>query len=335
MVGKRLKVNHRGIEFYSKNNTWWGVVMIKNVVIYGNTRLDYSWFVKTFKEGLLLNGNMVHLIDYRTTPPARAYERMAQIKPDVCFTHLTFHNQIYPMNQVMNMFADARKNFGVKIVHVIMDAREEPRYAGDISQAFDCALLSQTKNLEKFQNYWKIPVYFFSYCSLTYNKMASPCGNLQFADPVFTGNPHAHEDRVAFLTELQHRMHIQTFVTQSKGDLRHRTPELSSSAWAILGLCTGYDIDGYIDVRPFQYMGAGAVMITRRFKGMDNVIPPDLYFPFDGYTPDDAEFVRECYKQKCYYNGNGKMREKAFKYIQQHHSSKVRLLDIMEAVNGS
>ena len=47
--------------------------------------------------------------------------------------------------------------------------------------------------------------------------------------------------------------------------------------WSILGLCTGYDLDGYIDVRPFQYLGEGAVLIARKFLNMDNIIPPDLY----------------------------------------------------------
>lgn len=302
-------------------------------VIYGNTKLQYSWFFKTFKQGLELNNHNVYLIDYRSTPPANAYRMLEKIKPHVCFTHLTFH-KIYSSDVIMNMYRDCRRKLGIKMVHVLMDAREEPRYNSNISHAFDCALLSQTKNLEKFKNYWRIPVHYFPYCSLTYKNMAPVVKSLQFKEPVFTGNPMAHEDRIAFLAKLQKLMSIRTFVTQSANDLRHLTPELSSSAWAILGLCTGYDIDGYMDVRPFQYLGAGAVMIMRKFKGMDNEIPPDLYYSFDSYSQADAELVKEIYNKKCYQKNNIEMRQKAFNFIQQNHSSKVRLKAIMEAVTN-
>jgi hypothetical protein len=79
--------------------------------------------------------------------------------------------------------------------------------------------------------------------------------------------------------------------------MRHRTQELSASAKCVMGLCTGYDVDHYIDVRPFQYLGSGACMITRKFKGMDDIIPPDLYYPFEGYNQKDAKYVKELYQR--------------------------------------
>ena len=135
---------------------------------------------------------------------------------------------------------------------------------------------------------------------MTQDRLATPIDRFAFKEPVFTGNPHAHTDRTNFIQLLNTILPMRTFITQSPGDLREFTPELSMSAYAILGLCTGYDIDHYIDVRPFQYMGAGAVMITRRFKGMDDIIPPDLYFPFHGYTASDAASVKYIYDQYCY-----------------------------------
>jgi hypothetical protein len=38
-------------------------------------------------------------------------------------------------------------------------------------------------------------------------------------------------------------------------------------------------------------------MITRKFKGMDDIIPPDLYYPFEGYTQKDAKYVKELYQK--------------------------------------
>jgi len=90
---------------------------------------------------------------------------------------------------------------------------------------------------------------------------------------------------------LDKKLKIEKFQTQSKNDIRHKTSEVSASAQCILGFCTGYDIDGFIDVRPFQYMGAGAVMITRKFKGMDDIIPDDLYYFINGYEKQDLNDV--------------------------------------------
>jgi hypothetical protein len=164
--------------------------------------------------------------------------------------------------------------------------------------------------------------------------MAKPVPELTFPEAVFTGNPNSHPDRTLFIQKLQKKMPIRIFMTQSNNDLRHRTPELSSSAWAILGLCTGYDIEHYIDVRPFQYMGCGAVMITRKFHMMDNIIPPDLYYPFDSYDDNAVGDVRYYYEIMCKNQPNTEMRQKAFKYIQQKHSSKVRMKDIMDVILG-
>lgn len=148
----------------------------------------------------------------------------------------------------------------------MQDARHEPRFAERLDGVFDLALVGQIQNIPKFQNYWNIPVYFFPYSSLTYQRIAPQNKNLAFNEPVFTGSPQAHRDRSAFIAALQRIMPIRIFQTKSGNDLRDKNAELSSSAQCILGLCTGYDIGGYMDVRPFQYLGAGACMIMRKFK---------------------------------------------------------------------
>jgi hypothetical protein len=96
--------------------------------------------------------------------------------------------------------------------------------------------------------------------------MAEPVKDLMFKKPIFTGSPNSHKDRSQFIKKLQEIMPIKIVTTKSSENLRGRTPELSVSAKCILGLCTGYDIGGYIDVRPFQYLGTGACMIMRKFK---------------------------------------------------------------------
>ena len=300
------------------------------IVILGNTNLQYSWFVLTFKQGLKLNGYDVFEIDYRSTHVNAIRNKLTEIKPLCTFTHLTFH-PIKPLDEMLDMFKTLRRKYGIKFVHVLADARHEPRYNGDISSSFDLALVSQLQNLQKFSNYWKIPTYFCPYSSLTYDSMVQPVPELSFDIPVFTGNPNAHADRSKFIKSLQKIMPIKIFITQSKNDLRHKTLELSASARCILGLCTGYDIDGYIDVRPFQFLGTGAFMIIRKFKGMDDIIPDDLYIPF--YSYNDPYVVKELFEEWKDKN-TIPIRRSAFDFIQRYHSSKVRMENVINTIEG-
>lgn len=299
------------------------------VVLLGNTNLLYSWFVRSFRQGFQLLGHTVHHIDYRATPIDQIKSQLYQLKPDIMFVHLTFHPGIKPLDQIMQLYADIRRDCGTKIIHYLADARHEPRYAKDISSGIDMALLSQTENLEKFGNYWGVPTFYCPYSAMTQENMALPVEDLMFKNPVFTGSPDSHPDRSQFIRYLQKLTKIEIFQTQSPQDLRNRTAELSTSATCILGLCTGYDIGGYIDVRPFQYLGAGAFMIIRKFKDMDKIIPDDLYIPFYGYEYSDAEFVSE---EFCYwkYENTLPIRQSAFDYMQRYHSSKVRMSEILD-----
>jgi|GEM_PF-4983282 len=306
-------------------------------VILGNTNLGYSWFVLTYREGLKLNDVDVFEIDYKSTPIELIKKKLLDIKADYCFTHLSFHQNINPIEKILQLYSDINKSVGTKFIHTLNDARIEDRYMGDISNSIFCAFVGNLECLHRCNIAWKVPVFYAAYSSLTYEKMANPVKDLCFDEPVFTGSPTAHKDRFEFIQKLQNYTPIKIFQTQSKEDLRSRTPELSVSAHAILGLCTGYDINCYIDVRPFQYMGTGAVLIARKFKNMDYLIPQDLYYSFDDYSDDSAKKVIDIYKNKCYKKNNKLMREKAFNYIQQCHSSRVRLkyiLQILETIGN-
>jgi len=305
------------------------------VVILGNTKLGYSWFVRTFKQGLELNGHDVYEIDYRTTKPPEIFNLVNYIKPRIMFTHLSFH-PVYPVPAVLQLYRDIRKKVGTKIIHVLADARHEPRYNKDLKGVIDFAFVSQTENLEKFSNYWKIPTFFCPYSCITQNSIAPINKNLQYRWPVFTGTPNAHPDRKMFLEKLQKKIKLHIFQTQSNEDKRNQTPELSSSAQCILGLCTGYDIKHFIDVRPFQYLGAGAVMIIRKFKNMCDIIPNILYYPFDEYNDEGVDSVVEMFNKYIddHSDNNKLIRQEAFNFMQKFHSSKIRMLDVVDVIEG-
>ena len=119
--------------------------------------------------------------------------------------------------------------------------------------------------------------------------------------------------------------------TQSGEDLRERSHELSASAKCILGLCVGYEIEGYMDVRPFQYLGSGACMIMRKYPNTEYIIPDDLYYTFHSYDQqgiDDVKYLWEEVKRV----DTMPMRKGAFDYIQQNHSCKVRMRKVLDVI---
>lgn len=306
-------------------------------VILGNTKSPmgrpepYSWFVLTYKQGLELNGYEVICIDYKSNSLQSIKKKLIELKIPIVFTHLSFHFNLRPTAQVLQMQREVKQAIGCKFVHVTMDARKEDRYMGNVQGAFDIAFVGNFEMRENGEKAWGIPAFYSPYASLCYDKMAKPSPEFAFNDAVFTGGAKIHPDRWDFIQKLQKRIPIKIYQTQSDNDVRNKTPELSASAKLILGLCTGYHINGYIDVRPWQYLGAGACCAIRRFRGMDDLIPRDLYFGFDTYDENDADMVAEYY-QRSLVEDTMPMREKAFKYIQQNHSCKVRVKEILDYI---
>jgi len=294
-------------------------------VILGNTKLNYSWFVLTFRQGLLLNKHDVFEIDYRTNNVKQIKNKLMNLKADYCFTHLTFH-LIHPLKNILNVFFDVNKKVGTKFIHVLCDARHEPRYNSNISGAFYAALLNQTHNLEKFRKYWGIPVFFMPYCSMTYKEMAKPVNELKY-NFVFTGSM-SHRKRTSFIKKLKN-FDLKIIQTQSKQDLRHRTLELAASAKAILSLCTGYEITHYNEVRPWQYLGAGACLLHKKFKGEDDLIPPEIYYEIDFDIKTVGEKLNLALTKDTM-----PMRKKAFAFMQRYHSSKERIKNVIACLEG-
>jgi hypothetical protein len=204
---------------------------------------------------------------------------------------------------------------------------------GDISDVIYMAFVGTLDLVQSGLSAWNIPVWYSPYSSLCYDKMAKPVPDLSFQMPLFTGGYSSHRDRKEFIDRLIKRMNIMNIATQSQSDLRHRSHELSASAKCILGLCTGYDIDGYIDVRPFQYLGSGACMIMRKFKNMDAMIPDNLYYPFTSYGADGVDNLIEHW-ERIQKTDTTKMRESAFEFIQVNHSCEVRLAFVLEKLEN-
>ena len=306
-------------------------------VILGNTKLNYSWFVKTYREGLRKNGVEVYGIDYKSTPLMVIKQQLLDLKPDMVFTHLTFHAHINPIESVLQMYREVHKKVGTVFAHTCNDARWHDRYMGSVEGAYQIAFVGTHPMAESCQKAWNIPVHYMPYSSLCYPKMAKVETAFAFSEAVFTGSPGAHssgwqDNRAKFIADLQKVMPIRIFKTQSANDLRKDSHVLSASARCILGLCVGYEIPGYMDVRPFQYLGSGACMIMRKYPNTEHIIPDDLYYPIHGYDHADVLAVKALH-EKIWKTDTMPMRKKAFEYVQAYHSCKVRIAEVLERIS--
>lgn len=302
---------------------------MNKVVILGNIKTGYSWFCLTHIQGLKINGYNVVEIDYKSTSLHTLKQRLISENPKYIFTHLTFHSKINPTSDILQVYNDVKRVTDCKIIHTMNDARKKDRYMDDISGAIDVAFVGNTECIKVCKKAWNIPIYFSSYSSLHYDKMGKPTKKYMFENPVFGGSPNSHRDRSNFIKSLQKIINIEVFKTKSENDFRKNTLEISASAKCILGLCTGYNINHYIDVRPFQHLGAGAFMIMRKFKKMDDIIPDNLYVPF--YSYDDPYVVKTLFDE-WKNKDTSKIRKRAFKYIQRHHSCKVRMKNVVNVI---
>lgn len=307
------------------------------LLVIGNTGKEisdaYSWFVKNVYEGGSLLGHDVKGIDFKTSTVEQIRSTVLSYRPEIIFTHLTDHcHELSRIDEVMELFAYARKRLHAKVVHYVFDAINEPRYAKDLSYGFDCAFVSQTRNQKKFSKIWNIPVHFSQYACQKYKKMGKKTLNLGIRNSlVYTGNINSYpRGRGKLLKDLQRIMDLQIFVTQTKNDLRKKTLELAATAKVILSVSSGYEIKHFMDTRPWQYLGAGAFLIQKVFKNMEDIIPLDLFIPVYRF---DAYEIKSCYiswlgKDK----ERDKIKRKAFNFMQKFHSCDRRMKDTIDVI---
>jgi spore maturation protein CgeB len=100
-----------------------------------------------------------------------------------------------------------------------------------------------------------------------------------------------------------------------------------------LGIHQGHNIHGYLDTRPFQYCGAGALYFHDRNDAIEQFFQKGIHYVEYG------KFNVEDFTEKFnYYQENkqaGKdIRRQAFEYCQKHHNSKVRIQQAIDTIEG-
>lgn len=300
------------------------------VAIIGKWESYLSYFLMGAIQGVFENGGIARPISIEKNSPNEIWDQINFFKPHLVLIHTVFDNQ--PHREQLFKILEKVKNRGAMVGYHCGDARPTPRYAADISSFMSFALVNHWPLIDSYK-VWNIPCYHWPYMALSQEELAQPLSmyksELAFAGSLANNIHHAPRARfISQLTSVSNPLvRIKTFPTPESGNTRFQTPELSISAQGVLGLQMGLDMPGYQDVRPFQFIGAGALYFHDKHPNMDMFFKDGKHYV--SFKRDDAKDFYEKWKRYAQNQEESmKIRLAGFKYCQRYHSSKERMRQI-------
>lgn len=269
-------------------------------------------------------------------------QRMREVQPDVVWGHMLLwapaanEDEKRPMRSgmtwktaaLLDLCIDARKRWGTKMLIHDGDARTDTRCPVDLSPVIDLALCNHTAD----RSPWKIPQLHWPYFAFDQDRMADPHPEF-VCDLAFAGRLSSegiYADRTRLVLDLKAKLgdRMRVFPNQSIAHTLYRTPELAVSAGAILGYGRP-ERNGWLDVRTFQYPGAGGILLSDDVGGMlDRGVH---YFAYPAGSVEGILWHVERFQELPSARLLG-VRHAAFEHVQRHHSATARVRQALAAV---
>lgn len=295
------------------------------ICILGDYDNYLSYFLYGCLEGFIRAGQLCRPVPFFGHPIDQVKRQILWFKPHIVCAHMLFGcSRYHSRDSVFIMLRELRKE-GIFIVYHNGDARKDPRYPHDISDIVDLGLLNQS-NLKHYESIWKIPCIRWPYMCLYQKEIAKPV-DMYRCDIAFTGElsrKGVHAERTAFIGELTRLgLNVRIFPTNETGNTRFQTAELAASAKMVLGMQMERHLKGYLDVRPFQYIGAGAVYLHDKCDQMDEIFNDGSHY--FSYDKNDPKTVKELYRIMTKVFDNKISRIPGFLYCQKKHSTLQRV----------
>lgn len=289
----------------------------------------YSYFTYGILEGAIRCGawfRPIHLFQELN----QVKEQIDFFKPHIILAHCIFNRRPHRREDVFQLLVDVKKRWGTKVYYHMGDARSEARYPHDVSTFLDGALVNNLE-LHKWSDTWHIPCIHWPYMAL-YQKEILEADDAFKAAVVFTGSlgGEHHEERGEFIRKLaRNGVGVKVYPDDVWGNTRFLTAEVSASSGVIIGTQMGGDIHGYVDVRPWQYIGAGALFFHEKHKNISLYFEDRVhYVAFGG-----VEEFMSLYMMYAQNDRGRKVREKGFAYCQSEHSTLQRMQAIIDFYN--
>jgi len=300
-------------------------------VILGNVQNYYSYFLYGALEGAIHCGAWAKTVQLVGRSVKDIRDEIDFMKPHFILCHMIFGPLRY---EILEMLYNFRKKFGTRVVYHMGDAREVPRYPKPIDDFVDLALVNNGIG-DKFSDIWKVPCIHWPYMAL-YQKDIADFDPRYSCKMAFTGELSGgehHGPRTKFIQQLKNKIDIKVFPTKETGNTRFQTAELATSADSILGMQMGTNIPLYLDVRPAQYIGAGALYFHDKCVAMDTFFQDKVHYI--SYERNNAMDLKE--KHNYYINNkelSNKIRKQGFEFGQKYHSTKIRVKAIIDYFEG-
>uniref|UniRef100_A0A6M3IH30 Putative glycosyltransferase n=1 Tax=viral metagenome TaxID=1070528 RepID=A0A6M3IH30_9ZZZZ len=285
-------------------------------------------------EGAIRNGAWVRPVYLFQGNLGEVMMQIKWFKPHLILAHMLFNTKPHNIEDVLDMLCGLRRR-GIKVVYHCGDAREEPRYKNKIDDVVDFVLLNHGL-LDKFSKIWNVPTYHWPYPCLYQKGIAD--FDEEFKHPVvFTGqlsDAGVHSNRTKFVKKLKEKIDVMVYPNSEIGNTRFLTAEVASSADTILGVQMERQIPQYMDVRPFQYIGAGALYFHDDCAQMREFFKSDKHF-VEYKTGDVDDYIKkyEYYVEKHPDKGQ-KIRLEGFTFCQSFHGTADRIKYVMDIASG-
>ena len=289
-------------------------------VLIGDTDHYPSEYIFGVAQGMALLGHWHTAVSVRNDIDV-IERRVEQTAPDVIWGHMLLWPPGGP--DVAAALLDLCRRWRQRGTRVIMhdgDARESTRYPTDISDSVDVVLCNHMAD----RSAWNIRQVRWPYFAFVQPRPSVSAGmflcSLAFAGRLSTAGIYA--ERTAFVFELKKRLGSRMLVFPNP-DCRHtlmRTPELAASADAVLGYGRP-ESPGWLDVRVFQYPGAGGVLLYDDVERAGEFLTPWRHFvPYQRHDVDSVMLAVQFAKEH-----GAAIRHEAFQFVQERHTSVQRV----------
>jgi len=294
--------------------------------VLGNFERYPSFYNLVSTYGIIQSGHIARPIQLTGEDPQHIKQQLDFFKPHIIMSHCLFDKKPEGWREkVWEVIADIRKKWGSKHFTHLGDNRSVPRYPHNISDFVDFGLVNNSEP-ETFEKYWKIPCFTWRYSCIKSGAIHAQDSNFAH-DLVFTGSLDTgqhHANRKHFIDNLQNRIKVKTYPDKKYGNSMFLTDVISASAKGVLAPQIPAKVKGFIDVRPFQYIGAGAILFSDGQEIKQYFVPNKHYVEYK--TDDVDDFID---KYNYYVNKNPNkgtsIRYTGFSYCQEYHSSVNRI----------
>jgi len=294
----------------------------------GDCKHYASPYMRGIAQAMKLLGYQHAEVSIRT--PARTIEQRVRMwKPDVIWTHMLLWPPLGspPVHELIAIVEAAARR-GARVVIHDGDAKPATRYTRNISAWCRLALVNHAYD----RSAWGVPLLRWPYFAQAQGRIAAAADaarcELFFAGTVANGATYSA--RSALLEAIRARG-VDLRIPAATQNTLDRTPEIAASANAVLGFGRP-DVPGWVDTRVFQYPGAGGILLHDDVQGY---LEPWAHFV--PYRSGDPDSVVDALERLRAMTGAERLtlRQRAFAYVQERHSSVARAHQVLRQLEAA